>query len=205
MRPIRAFFYFMDTEIWMDVVGYEGFYEVSNLGRVKSLPRTRKSSKGGIASVKGKILKYKIDRYGYLVYGLSKDGRGKSHTCHRIVAKTFIPNPENLPQVNHIDGNKVNNKVENLEWCTNIYNHMEALKLGLRGGKPYKKRVDARNVLMYKDGVHIRTFESLAQAARELNFKKGRISNCLRKSSKSSGGFFFEYEAKNPSNCSNGF
>ncbi len=94
-------------EIFKDIKGYEGLYQVSNLGRVKSFNRGKE-----------RILKPCLDRYGYFHVTLSKNGKQKGCTIHRLVATTFIPNPNNLPQINHIDGNKTNNKIENLEWCT---------------------------------------------------------------------------------------
>lgn len=110
-------------EIWKDVVGYEGMYEVSNKGRVRSLDR--KDIRG--RRVKGKYLKYKKTSRGYLSLQLC----GKDCLIHRLVAKAFIPNPENKPQVNHIDGDKSNNNVENLEWCTSSENNKHRYRYGL--------------------------------------------------------------------------
>lgn len=96
-------------EIWRDIKGYEGLYQVSNEGMVKSLRNN-------------KILSLFANHKGYLQVYLTKNGEKKGFLVHRLVAKTFIPNPQNLPQVNHKDEDKTNNKVENLEWCTNDYN-----------------------------------------------------------------------------------
>ena len=102
-------------EVWKDVVGYEGLYQVSNLGRVKSL--------GFDKWHKGRILKQSFDGKGnYLFVGLHKDGETKQKNVHRLVAETFIPNPNNLPCVNHINEIKTDNKATNLEWCTVEYN-----------------------------------------------------------------------------------
>ena len=109
-------------EIWKDIKGYESLYRVSNLGRVKSLERKRKTKNNNMAIVKERILKHKIDKYGYCSVSLSKEGKLYYYTVHRLVAQAFIPNPNNLPQVNHKDENKLNNCVDNLEWCTNKYN-----------------------------------------------------------------------------------
>lgn len=101
-------------EFWKDIKGYEGLYQVSNYGRVKSL--------GNEASRKEKIRKVKYDRNGYPVIILHKNGEKKFFLTHRLVAEAFMPNPDNLPEINHKDECKTNNFVENLEWCNRYYN-----------------------------------------------------------------------------------
>ena len=109
----------MPHEIWRDVVGYEGLYNVSDFGRVKSFHN-------------GKIIIRKpAFSNGYLKVSLCKDGSIRTHKIHTLVAKAFIPNPENKPSVNHIDGNKTNNCVENLEWSTQTENMQHASQIGL--------------------------------------------------------------------------
>lgn len=113
-----------EFEIWKDVQGYEGYYQVSNFGRVKSLTRTVKSNKGDnypYATLSEKIRKPSEGKYLQII--LCKDGKTKKHLIHRLVAQAFIPNPNNLPCVNHKDENPRNNHVENLEWCTYQYNN----------------------------------------------------------------------------------
>ena len=112
------------TEEWMPVVGYEGLYEVSNHGRVRSLKRNTTS---------GKILRGSARKNnGYVSLVLFKCGKGQGKLVHRLVAEAFISNPECKPDVNHIDGNKQNNRAENLVWCTPSENQQHSLTIGLR-------------------------------------------------------------------------
>ena len=117
-------------EIWKDIEGYEGLYKISNMGRVKSIKFNKE-----------KILFLQKDKYGYLRVGLRKMGKLKNYFVHRLVAEAFIPNPNNLPIVNHKDENKQNNCVENLEWCTVKYNNSYATALFQRKEKLKKKIV----------------------------------------------------------------
>lgn len=109
----------MIEEIWKDILGYEGFYQVSSFGRVRSLDRY--DSRNYFR--KGRILKLSADRKGYLRVGLHSNGKEKFYSVHRLVAEAFIHNPDNLPEVNHIDEDKTNNRVENLEFCDSKYNN----------------------------------------------------------------------------------
>lgn len=109
-------------ETWKDIKGYEGLYQVSTMGRVKSLKRTRKTN-GKNAVVRERILTPYTNPYGYVNYYLRREGEKKGYRINRLVAQTFIPNPNNLPYVNHKDENKLNNCVDNLEWCTALYNN----------------------------------------------------------------------------------
>lgn len=118
-------------EIWKPVVGfegcYEGTYEISSLGRVRSIDRVLAS--GNFA--KGRMRSILLDNRGYPVVGLYKEGKGNQRKVHRLAALAFVPNPENKPAVNHRDGNKQNNNVENLEWVTNRENTNHAYLNGL--------------------------------------------------------------------------
>ena len=107
-------------EIWRPIEGYEGLYEISSYGRVKSLEKYRFNN-GGIQLLKEKIMK-PLDYNGYKNVNLWKNGSKKKEYVHRLVAKSFIPNPDNLREVNHKDENPSNNMVENLEWCDHRYN-----------------------------------------------------------------------------------
>lgn len=124
----------MADEIWKPISGYEGYYEVSTLGRVRGVDRTRRMvSKKGLehtAFVKGVTIKPHYDSRGcYQIVGLNKNGKHHTRLVHRLVAETFIPNQDNLPEVNHIDEDKTNNAVSNLEWCDHLYNNRYGTKL----------------------------------------------------------------------------
>lgn len=111
----------MIEEIWKDIDGLEGCYQISNFGRVKSLARYDYSTR----YIKEKIMKPSKDKDGYLIIGLQcarKHKKQKTYRIHQMVAKAFIPNPFNLPEINHKDEDKTNNHVDNLEWCTTKYN-----------------------------------------------------------------------------------
>lgn len=112
-------------EIWKDVDGYDGLYQVSNLGNVRRLSKIITDvSQGGIRKrlFKGRILSQIVVNHGYKSVMLSMNGYVKRYNVHRLVAQAFIPNPDDLPEVNHKDENKQNNRVDNLEWCTGLYN-----------------------------------------------------------------------------------
>ena len=121
-------------EIWKDVVGYEGLYQVSNYGRVKSLPKIHKTTKNynklGYIT-KEKILRQRKTQRGYFIVTLYKDQKGKSLYVHRLVANMFILNKDNKPCINHKNGDKKDNKVTNLEWCTYSENMIHAYATSL--------------------------------------------------------------------------
>lgn len=123
------------TEEWKDIKGYEGLYQVSNLGRVKSLDRYITKSNGVVQFKKGIIKTPKVNSDEYHTVTLSKNGRNKTIGIHILVAQHFIPNPENKLEVNHKDFDRKNNSVNNLEWCT----HQENIKYSADNGR-YKMR-----------------------------------------------------------------
>ena len=124
------------NEIWKDVVGYEGLYQVSNLGNAKAL--NFKNKRGFNAILKNDICK------GYHQITIYKNRKGNRFKVHRLVAFAFIPNPNNFPQINHKDGNKENNDVVNLEWCTNSHNQKHAYLLGLNKARKGADRPNAK-------------------------------------------------------------
>lgn len=165
------FFIIMESEIWKDVVGYEGLYQVSNLGRVKGLDRKASIGNNNFRSVKGGLLKIrKGEKTNYPFVALTKNHKASLIRVHRIVAEAFIPNPNNYPQVNHKDGDKTNNCVCNLEWVTCSQNTKHA----------YDNRLNkkARPVECLKDGVVIKTYKSALEAERLDGFQSQNIAHC---------------------------
>ena len=116
---------------WKEIKGYEGKYIVSNYGEVISLPRLKQNNTEEQYVEPKELLRYVNPKNGYVYVYLCNNGRNKNARLHRLVAETFIPNPENKPQVNHIDGDKTNNKINNLEWCNQSENEKHAYRTGL--------------------------------------------------------------------------
>lgn len=121
----------MNKEIWKDIEGYEGLYKISSTGRIKSCERITRDKNGKERKTKEIFLKGFFCRGGYQNVDLCKKCKVKKYIVHRLVAKAFIPNHKNKPQVNHIDGIKTNNKIKNLEWSTSGENIRHAFKTGL--------------------------------------------------------------------------
>ena len=133
----------IQDEVWKDIEGYEGLYQVSNFGNIKSLPKVRHNGRGTYIQ-KEKILKPSNTSTGYKKIELCKDGKRKGFKVHRLVAIAFIPNPDNKPEVNHIDGNKINNNIDNLEWVTSSENTIHAYETGLNSNK---KDLDEKKII----------------------------------------------------------
>ena len=183
-----------NIEIWKDVENYEGLYQVSNLGRIKSLERDVYCQNGIVHRIKEKILVPGLNNKGYQYVGLSKNGKRKDMTIHRLVAMAFIPNPENKSQINHRDEVKNNNVVENLEWCTAQYNN----NYGTRTARA------VQNHKYPKFGNHPRAkavfcvelnkkFDCIASAQEELGICRMSIGKACRGERNTAGGFHWKY------------
>ena len=160
------------NEIWKQIEGYEGLYEVSNLGKVKRLPITLHSR-----FYKEKLLTISYNPgTGYYFVSLRKNEHNKNYSLHRLVAMTFIANPDNLPEVNHKDGKKSNNCVDNLEWCTSKENIEHAIRSGL-----VKNQCKICRKVIVKHGEKIIMFETMKDCAAFFGFKKGWLHNRIRK------------------------
>ena len=170
------------AEVWKDVPEFEGRYQVSTLGRVRSVSRKVYNHTGYI-NLKGRVLKTRHNAKGYVVIDIKKEnGIRKFCVVHRLVAQAFIPNPENKPQINHIDGDKTNNCVDNLEWCTNSENQIHAYKTGLNyvtGRAGRKKRSVCQ--IDINTGEVINVYESINEAARSVGCRNpSNIGLCCR-------------------------
>lgn len=187
-------------EIWKDVVGYEDLYQVSNLGNIKSKERIVKNG-NRIFFKKEKILTPFLQKTGYLTITLLKDNKIKSHYIHRLVAIAFIKNDLDLEQVNHKDGNKENNNVNNLEWCSRSENIKHAIKIGLFSKDVVLNKINKMNkkkrksILQIKNNVIINEFESPTVAGKQFSKLAGNnISACARGILKSAYGFQWKYK-----------
>lgn len=193
----------MNNELWKSIPGYEGVYEVSNLGRVRNFKR-------------GNILKTQINNSGYELVHMNNDGKRKANTVHRLVALSFLPNSDNLPFVNHCDSNKLNNNLSNLEWCTQSQNTKHMFLSGngenvrekardrmrLLGEKHWKTNVvhfiaasmkRAKRVLQLSiNGEVLNEYLSLRAAAKETKLSRTNISRVLKGKSLQTGGFLWK-------------
>ena len=174
------------NEIWKEIPGYEGYFEVSNLGNFRSMDRMVKYKNKGLRKYPGKPLKVEQMQDGYQSIVLMKEAIKKRYMCHRLVALTFIDNPNNLPYVNHKDGDKTNNKVENLEWCTAKENDSHARSSGL---KHQEKPIIAKN----NETNETLTFKSVTKTRAFLGINKGTISKVLNGNRNQTHGYKFYF------------
>lgn len=181
-------------ETWKDISGFEGHYQVSDHGKVKNISRIVHGKLNSLRRIPERILSPRYDGHHYNKVVLHKDGIRHDVKIHRLVALTFIANPENLPEVNHIDGNPLNNHVDNLEWCTRRQNTMHAISIGLQIIKRGLNHPGIRPVIQYSlEGKVIKRFDYIRQAANETHVSEYAIAQCLRGDNKTSGGFKWKY------------
>lgn len=194
------------AEIWKDIQGYEGLYQVSNLGRVKSLGRFIDRLVYGNYWQEEKILKPNKTKYGYLIVELRKNKKPKSFLVHRLVAITFIPNSENKPEVDHINADKTNNSVNNLRWVTakeNVRNPLNMVHLtgknhpmfGKKHSEETKEKLRGANNPRARKVKNIETkeiFDTVTDAEKKYNLSRGCIKCAIKKNWKSAG-YHWEY------------
>lgn len=182
------------TEVWKDIEDYEGLYQVSNLGRVRSVDFSFENGKS--TYIQRRIINQEPLR-GYLKVNLSKNNKHKHFQVHRLVAEAFLPNLDNLPQVNHINECPWDNAVWNLEWCDAKYNVNYGNCLTKRGNTQKKTMSTMKPVLQYTlDGQFVAEYPSMKEAARQTGVDNTYISTCCReyRNSKTAGGYIWKYK-----------
>lgn len=186
----------LPNEVWKDVVGYEGLYQVSNLGRVKMLPRKVLANKS-IKNIKEHILKQTISKKGYLYVDFWVNNKVKRFAVHRLVLSAFLGNSEISLECNHKNENRSDNRLDNLEWLT----HRENLNYGNRTNKQKQKMLNHPSlslpVIQYNMvGQYIAEYKSLREAGRVLGFSFSCIKECCKGRCKSTHGYIFKYKNK---------
>ena len=182
-------------EIWKDIPGYEGRYQISNFGRVKSFLHVGVRNTVKRIDENSHFIKSVHDAYGYCQVRLRKNDNGTTRKVHRLVADAFIPNPNGLKEINHKDENKDNNRVDNLEWCDRDYN--------IHYGTWVSRNPRLRPVVQYTlDGVFVRQYNSIREASRATGIRYENIRSCAAKQItnkekgyyiKSAGGYKWEF------------
>ena len=178
-------------EVWKDIEGYEGLYQISNLGNVKSMNYRGQGYE--------KNLTPKKNNYGRLWVELRKDGEKKQFLIHRLVGFAFIPNPDNLPQINHMDENPQNNCVDNLEWCTGLYNvryYFERHPGVARERKTplrRKRKIDKPIAQMSITGEAIKIWRDVSTIVHETGYSQWSITQCCDNNRHTAYGFKWQY------------
>lgn len=186
-------------EIWKDIEEFKGYYQVSNLGRIRSLDRCIKYSDGTVREYKGKIINSHKNKNGYVATGLKKDGKVFTRYNHRLVATAFIKNEYNYPCINHKDEIRSNNVVENLEWCTYKYNNnYGSCKEKRKINTDYKNRKlgnrNIKSIYQYDiEGNLIKKYESAKEIFDTLGYSKDGIRKCCNNDIKTYKSFVWQY------------
>ena len=176
-------------EIWKDIVGYEGLYQISNLGNVRSLNYNHTGKVG--------ILKGGYNPAGYRIVLFNTADKGKNYfTIHRLVAQTFIPNPENKPCIDHINGDRSDNRVENLRWVTQEENQNFPLAKKNKSQSQINDSKKSKTVLQLdiNTGEVINEFPSGKEVERQLGLDQAHISACCNGKARSAGGYIWKYK-----------
>lgn len=171
-----------EIEVWKDIPKFEGLYQASNLGKIKSLPKLVNNRFKDISKAE-RILKPSKAKNGYLRVVLVKNGAKKYMSVHRLIAITFLPNNFGLEQVNHKNKNKEDNRVENLEWCTSKYNTRYSVA----------KKIEQYDL----DGKYIKTWNCIRDVENELSIKNNNLNHCLKNKNKTAGGYIWRYANEN--------
>lgn len=216
MPKFVPFFFIMENEIWKDVPNYEGLYKVSNFGNVRSKDRKKWNGKV-FYTQKGRLLKQHLDgRKNYLFVSLYKDGKDKQINVHRLVAMTFIPNPNNYPCINHKNEIKTDNRAENLEWCDSYYNmnygtcmkrmiesrnrdnDMEEVKTKIKKKKRENNSLSCEKpVIQYTmSGEFVMHYNSATEAERQTGISRGGIQRCCIGKYKQAKGYIWKYDER---------
>jgi len=179
-------------EEWRDIAGFEGFYQVSNMGRIRSLDREFLDRFGKKRKYKGRLMTPTDAGKGYKNVQLSKAGKHCTPRVCRLVAAAFLENKNNYPQVNHKDENKQNDRADNLEWCTPEYNNAYGTR-AQRSGEKRRKPVNQYDL----NGNLIKRWGSIREASKILKIDNSHITRCCRKRLKKTGGFMWQYAENN--------
>lgn len=170
-------------EIWKDIPGYEGIYQASSFGRIKSVPHMIKANiNGGRRITEERFKALHKGWHGYLWVSLCKGGKAKTQSVHRVIANTFLENKNNYPDVNHKDGNKLNNNVDNLEWCTTKQNQIHAAVNGLLGNSKKVRCVETNKI-----------YQSSGEAERDCGICGRNIRSACSGRYKTAGGYHWEW------------